>query len=231
MPPFREVVLIRHGEAHCNVVGVIASKACRGLTAVGGHQADQLARRLLVEHSAGRPVAHLYTSPVRRAAETADAIAQLIGIRPTVNPDFRVPDPGPEAEGQPWDLVRSRHRTDPDRPSRPLIPGGESWRHYLARTQAALAEVFNDHPGGRVVVIGHSETVTAAFTLLTGSHSLGALKLDLHPTGITRLTAAEERPNVQVAVPRWALTVHNDTEHLYHRFGTTQDYTTFGDPR
>lgn len=221
-----EVLLVRHGEAHCNTAGVIAGNRCRGLTKVGGHQADQLAWLLLVEHSAGRPVARLYTSPVRRARETARTVAALVGADPVELPDLRVPDPGPDADGQPWEELRRRYDPDPDRPSRPLIDGGEPWRDYLTRAHACLGGIFDHHPGGRIVVFGHSETVTAAFTLLLGAPTLGALRVDLHPTGITRLTAARERPNVTVTAQRWALTVHNDTLHLHHQFGTTQDYST-----
>lgn len=221
----REVLLVRHGEAHCNVAGVIASSTCSGLTRVGRHQADQLARRLLVEHSAGQPITKLFASSVRRAAETAHAVATLIGVDLDVEPDLRVPDPGP-ADGQSWEMLRRQYPPDPHRPTRPLIDGGESWRHYLGRAHAWLADLFHKHPGGRIVVVGHSETVTAALTWLAGAPALGALKVDPHPTGITRLTAVRERPHVPVTMERWALNTHNDTAHLHHRFTSIQDYST-----
>lgn len=64
-----------------------------------------------------------------------------------------------------------------------------------------------------MVLVGHSETVTAAFTLLLGIDSLGALKIDIDPTGITSLVALLEHPNVPVLVQRWALSSHNDVAH------------------
>lgn len=152
----REVLLVRHGEAHCTIAGTVAATTCRGLTNVGGHQAQQLARRLLVEHHTGRPVARLYTSPIRRARQTARAVADLVGAELVVQDDLRVPDPGPDADGQPWEVLRRRYGPDPDRASRPLIDGGEPWRDYLARAKACLADIFTDHPGGRIVVVGHS---------------------------------------------------------------------------
>jgi probable phosphoglycerate mutase len=92
--------------------------------------------------------------------------------------------------------------------------GGEPWRVYLARAHASLTGILADHPGGRVVVVGHSETATAAYTLLIGVLSLYALKVDLDHTGIIRLVAAPELSDVRSDVPRWALRVHNDTDHL-----------------
>lgn len=227
MRPVHEVLLVRHGEAFCNVRGLIAGASCQGLTPVGRHQADQVARRLLVEHSAGDPIAALHTSPVRRAVQTARAVTALTGVEPVLQHDLRIPDPGP-ADGQPWDIVRRQLDADPDRPSRPLVPGGERWRDYLARAQDRLAEILNHHPGGRVVVIGHSETLTAMFTWLINTSQLGALRLDLHHTGITRLIASQELPDVQVEQQRWLLCTHNDTAHLDHRFGTTRRGATSG---
>lgn len=209
----REILLVRHGEAHCNVAGVIAGETCEGLTATGRHQVRSLAMRLLAEANAGRPISALYTSPVRRARETALAVAALTGTDLVIRPDLRVPDPGP-ADGLPWDDVRQRWPPDPDRPSRPLIDGGEAWPHYLDRAHACLSSIVKSGPNGRIVIVGHSETVTAAFTLLAGVRSLGALKVDLEPTGITRLTMAHELPNVQLTNTRWELAIHNDTAHL-----------------
>jgi probable phosphoglycerate mutase len=207
------LLLVRHAEAHCNTTGVIAADTCHGLTSTGTHQAEQLAHRLKAEHTAGRPVVQLYSSPVRRARDTARAVATVIGAQPVICPDLRVPDPGP-ADGQPWAAARHQWPPDPDRPSRPLVDGGEPWRDYLARAHACLAGILTDRPGGRIVVIGHSETVTAMLTLLLGVSAIGALKVDQHPTGITGLTATRERPNVPIITRRWTLTTHNDTTHL-----------------
>lgn len=214
-----EVALVRHGEAYCNVNGLIAGGSCQGLTAVGGHQANQVARRFLVEHSAGQPIVQLHTSPVRRAVQTARAVSALTGAEPVVQHDLRVPDPGP-VDGQPWEAVRRQHGSDPDRPSRPLAVGGERWRDYLARAHGCLADILNSHPGGRVVIVGHHETLTAALTLLINADELGALGLTLHHTGITRLIARGEPAPVHGDRRMWRLSVHNDAAHLEHRFLT-----------
>lgn len=144
----------------------------------------RLANRLLDEANAGRPITALYTSPVRRARETALAVAALTGTKLVILRDLRVPEPD-QADGLAWDDVRRRWPPDPDRPTRPLIDGGEAWPAYLDHAHACCLSTILDRPGGRTVVVGHSETATAAFTLLVGVRTLGVLKVDLEPTGIT----------------------------------------------
>ena len=213
--PQKEILLVRHGNAFSNMLGLMASQSCQGLTETGHRQAGQLAQRLAAEQDEGHHVVALYSSTVRRAMDTAWPVANLLGTPVVPRADLRVPDPGPHADGLPWHTVRHRWRTpDPDRPSRPLPAGGEPWRVYLARAHASLAGIIADHPGGRVIVVGHSETATAAYTLLIGVLNLHALKVDLDHTGITRLVAAPELPDVRSNVSRWALRVHNDTGHL-----------------
>ncbi|WP_216216915.1 histidine phosphatase family protein [Amycolatopsis aidingensis] len=211
----REILLARHGQAHCSVNGVIASDACGGLTDLGRWQAHRLGHRLRAEHDRGRPVLRIHASPVLRARQTAQAVAEHLDLEPIVEPALRVPDPGPQAEGYPWEELRRRWPPDPDRPSRPLIDGGESWWHFLHRTHACLRDLFHHHTtDGRILVIAHSEVITAAVALLSGHADLHRLTVDAHPAGITRLAAVTERPHVPLLAQRWHLSAHNDLAHL-----------------
>lgn len=204
----RELLLVRHGEAECNQRGTLAGHdTCRGLTERGHGQAAELAARLLPEHQA-RPVLQLHTSSVRRARETAAPLAALLGLTPVAHHDLRVPDPGPNADGQPWEALRRVCPPDPGLPERPLAPGGEPWRQYLARAGACLTGIMRRHPGDRVIVVGHSETITAALILLLGHNDLGAFKIETRSAGVTRLQAVVERPGVPITAQRWALTSH-----------------------
>ncbi|WP_322761950.1 histidine phosphatase family protein [Frankia sp. Cr2] len=47
-----EIVIVRHGEAACNVAGIVAGeKGCTGLTVTGRAQTERLAARLTAEHA------------------------------------------------------------------------------------------------------------------------------------------------------------------------------------
>jgi RHS repeat-associated protein len=72
------LLLVRHGEAICNVTGVVGGpRSCTGLTPLGREQARQLAARL----SRGEAVTVMYTAPRLRVQETSrpGCLAALVG--------------------------------------------------------------------------------------------------------------------------------------------------------
>ncbi|GEM_PF-1112838 len=204
-----ELVIARHGHAHCNDTRTIAGPGCTGLTETGRAQARALADRLRREGGIGE----IHASTTRRAWETATLIADILDVPVREQHQLRVPDPG-EAEGRQWSAARDAYPIDPDNPVRPIADGGERWTDYLARAAAALTAILNTAPGGRVLVVGHSETAAAAFAMSLGTNQLGKMKVRLDCAGITRWRPADEYPGVRTAAPRWELVSHNDTSHL-----------------
>jgi 2,3-bisphosphoglycerate-dependent phosphoglycerate mutase len=163
------LVLVRHGEARCNVDGVIGGvRGCTGLTADGRGQAARLARRLSRTGELG-PVAALYSSVLPRAVETAAIVAPALtwadGEGPGVTRDCALCELHPgDADGLTWDEYSSRF-AQPDwdaDPSTPIAPGGEGWTAFVGRAAAALERVASAHPGGTVVVVTHAGVVEAS---------------------------------------------------------------------
>ena len=72
------LLLVRHGETDWNAAGRIQGCTDTPLNARGRAQAAALAEKL---RSSERAEA-LYTSPLRRAAETAEIIGSALGLRP-----------------------------------------------------------------------------------------------------------------------------------------------------
>ncbi len=176
-PGATRVVLIRHGEAECNVSGVCGGVVgCRGLTARGREQVDALARRLI---EGGELVGTdaLYASILPRAVETAQRLAPaLVGrsgwgsTAPDGDPldlvtqcDLCELHPG-EADGLSWEAFITRFgAVDWDRdPGRPIAPGGESWTGFVRRVDGALDGLVERHPGQRLVVATHAGVIEAS---------------------------------------------------------------------
>jgi probable phosphoglycerate mutase len=205
-------VLIRHGEAVCNVSGVIGgATGCTGLTEVGQAQAKRLAERL--ERTGELPgVSALYASVLPRAIETAQAILPSLNRWRDGPPLSLVTDcdlcelhPG-EADGLTWDEYLTRFG-EPDwrrAPESPFAPGGETLSGFRVRASEAVTEVMRAHPGELVVIVSHAGLVNACMRRFLGideaqSHS-GQFRTD--HASMTAFEFADEC---------WTLTGYNDT--------------------
>lgn len=207
--PERELVVVRHGRAHCNDTGTIAGPACTGLTDTGRAQATATAHHLRRDGT----VTAIHASTTPRALETAELIANTLGLTVTAEPGLRVPDPG-AAEGQQWATARAAWQPDARNPTRPTAPGAETWHAYLDRATVTLAGLLDQHANGTLLIVGHTETLTAILYLLLDTTTLGQLKVAFDHCAITRLHATVEWPGVDVFHQRWSLVQHNDTGHL-----------------
>jgi len=163
------VVLVRHGEAVCNVEGVIGGiRGCTGLTANGAYQARLLADRLgRTGELAG--VGALYASVLPRAVETAEILAPALDLWREGPPLEVVSDDGLSelrpgaADGLTWGEYASRF-PEPDwdaDPTQLLAPGGESWAGFVERAAAAVRAIADSHPGELVVMACHAGIVEA----------------------------------------------------------------------
>ncbi len=147
------VVLIRHGEAICNVAGVVGGHVgCTGLSPTGRRQAEALAARLM-ETGELADVTALYASVLTRALETAEHRVPRHRRRHGAGGGLRPVRAAPGGGGRahlgrvPRPLRRSRLRR---RPRRCGGAGGRelelaSWRAPRGRWRAWLGR----HPGER----------------------------------------------------------------------------------
>ncbi|MGH9078552.1 MAG: histidine phosphatase family protein [Acidimicrobiales bacterium] len=218
-PAATRLVLIRHGEAVCNVSGVCGGPVgCSGLTDLGRRQVGALRDRLLASRElAGADV--LYASVLLRAVETAELVAPALGRagtggRPGAPPSLVTEcglcelHPG-EADGLTWAEFSERY--DPvdwdEDPGRPLAPGGESWTGFVRRVAGTLDLLVRRHPGQLVVVACHAGVVEASLLAkLPVAGGLDGARLQLQ-------TRHASMTGWQVAGGRWRLLGYNDAAH------------------
>ncbi|MFF0488816.1 histidine phosphatase family protein [Nocardia sp. NPDC004068] len=216
--PPSELFIVRHGEAHCNREGIIGGRlGCRGLTDCGRHQIKALARRL-AQRQDEHPIRTLFTSPLRRARESAVSISGFLGIPAIVVEDLAEQDHG-SGDGRPWVDVVAEFGDIPARhPDRPLVPNGESWLQYLDRSGSVLEQLLAEHRGERILIVGHGETIDSAFHYFFGLHRMSKAVVAVTASNASITTWQQQpiswtRPQVGL---RWVLTTCNDTRHLDH---------------
>ncbi|HEY1652267.1 MAG TPA: histidine phosphatase family protein [Acidimicrobiales bacterium] len=167
-PTSTRIVLVRHGEAECNVNRVVGGiKGCTGLTGLGRRQVADLAERLY-ESGELRQATTLYSSVLPRAIETAERLRPVVGPGPKalgpVVQDCELCELHPgESDGMPWDeLVEKLGVPDWDRdPVAPIAPGGESWSSFVVRASDGVRALARRHPGEMVVAAVHAGVIEA----------------------------------------------------------------------
>jgi probable phosphoglycerate mutase len=157
------IVLVRHGEAVCNVNGVVGGViGCTGLTELGRRQIAALAARLDMTGELAGATA-LYASILPRAVETAEILRPVVGngkLQVVQQCELCELHPG-ESDGLTWQEVVDRFGvpewdTDPDTL---IAPGGESWSAFVPRASAAVQSLALRHPGELVAAAVHAGVI------------------------------------------------------------------------
>lgn len=151
--------VVRHGENPANINREFSYKLIDySLTPRGTRQAEETATFF-----SNKGVHAIYSSPLKRALETAEAIAQPLGLPVTVVEEFRENNVG-DLERQPvtdenWalhdriiaDWYAGRHEV--------AFPGGESFVGLIARIRAGLTQVLTEASSAqeaqRIVIVAH----------------------------------------------------------------------------
>ena len=158
------VLLARHGETDWNRERRFQGHADPPLNELGREQA-----RALGEELAGSPLAAVYSSDLRRAAETARIVAALRGLEPDERRDLREIDVG-EWSGLTFAEIE---RLYPEGVAR-HVAGGDGWEHgephaaMQERIVAAVRRIAADHPGEHILLVIHGGTMRALLAAAEG---------------------------------------------------------------
>ncbi|MEO3810746.1 histidine phosphatase family protein [Sphaerisporangium sp. B11E5] len=205
-----ELVFVRHGEAQCNVDGIVGGpRTCTGLTDLGRRQMAVTAAQLAIEHEAAR-FTHLYAGPRLRLRQSGRILADALNLPLTVSTSLDGPVHG-EADGKPWHAIKTLFRGGPHaHPDRPWAPGSDTWNGYLHHAGTMLAALIRRHEGERLLFAVHGETVLTAHTLLLELRPGVTAGFTVDHASITRWDQHRNRFGAE----RWMLARHNDTAHL-----------------
>ena len=147
------ICLVRHGETEWNAERRIQGQIDIGLNETGQRQAVAAGRWL---QRAG--IVALYSSDLKRAWTTAQAIGAAIGLVPTPAPEMRERRYG-VFEGLTYDEAKEKY---PDgygafegRNADYAFENGESLKAMFARVTGKLQQIAAAHPGQSVVVVLH----------------------------------------------------------------------------
>ena len=198
------LILVRHGQTTMNRDRIIQGCGSdSGLSQRGREQAGRAASLL------GRQqIDAIYSSPLKRAVDTAQAIAQACQLEVNVAPGLKEVDAG-DLEGVSLDDMGEQY-TEPWREwirgntSLPL-PGGESLEELQRRAWKEIERIIERLPDETVVVVSHLLVTLVVICRAIGINLRHALHLRQDPAAISI---------VEISAPGNSLLLFNDTCHL-----------------
>jgi probable phosphoglycerate mutase len=174
-----ELLLIRHG-LPVRVENTDGAPADPPLSVEGRDQAERVARWL-----ANEPIDALYTSPLRRARETAAPLERLRGLTARVEPGVIEFD-HQESSYVPLEELKATDYEAWRAQMRGYVEGDAA--HFRGAVVEAIERIIGEHPGERVVVTCHGGVINA-----WTSHLLGLDRVFLFEplyTGLNRYRAS-----------------------------------------
>ncbi len=194
-PSGTRLLLIRHGEAHCNARGVVGGPlGCGGLTDLGRRQCVALRDRLVFSGELAHAAA-IYTSVLPRAIETAAILGPGLPARaPIEDCELCELHPG-EADGLTWQEMIDRFGApdwDKD-PAQSFAPGGESWIEFYERCANALMRIAASHAGELVVLVVHGGVIEQAMKMVLGRSPGDRLRLRTENASMTEIEFEVQR--------------------------------------
>jgi ribonuclease H / adenosylcobalamin/alpha-ribazole phosphatase len=167
-PAATRIHLVRHGETVMNVQVRFRGLRDVPLNERGRQQATETAR-----HLASAGVNAVYTSPLGRAREVADAILRASGIPKAISLDLLANLDYGEWEGLTREECAERdpeiyalYAHDPDSA---FCPGGETLSSAADRIMAALREIGRQRPGESVAAVSHGVMLRLAVLRVLGA--------------------------------------------------------------
>ena len=172
------IVLVRHGETDWNRDNRFQGHADPPLNDAGRAQS-----RALAEELRGERLAALYTSPLRRASETAAILGSELGLEPQAEASLMEVDVG-SWSGLTRGDVEARF---PDGYARWLEYGhgwddGETYEELGGRVVAGLSNLSARHPDIAVLAVTHGGPIRSALAAAEGV-SFGEARRAIHVLG------------------------------------------------
>lgn len=186
------LILVRHGESEGNIRRIMQGQLDMPLTEAGREQARLVAARI-----ASMPVAAVYSSPLSRAFETAQAIAAAHDV--TVNGVGGLQEGGwGEGQGLTWAEVTLRWDVGAGRPLHEVIPGAETPESLRSRAADAVDALLDRHASDVAVCVSHAGTLAQVIAHLLGMPMGRLPRLRTGNTAVTVVEGSSEEPVISL---------------------------------
>ena len=210
------IILVRHGVTAANAEGRLQGHADVKLSEQGVEQAQRLHRRFAEE---GLRPTHIYSSPLRRTADTARIAARSWDTPIVYHDDLKETDVGlftgltmDEAAVRYPEITRAFLASD----DWDVVEGAEGYAQRNERARRVVERLIADHEDDDVVaVFAHGGILQCVIAALLGSDRVwgipvGNTAVFEFAIDLAKWRAGADRQNGR----RWRIVRFNDTAHL-----------------
>jgi broad specificity phosphatase PhoE len=209
------VYLVRHGATEWNREEIFRGRADCPLNETGRAEA-----RAVAHHLQGTGIEKIYSSPLSRAAETAQAVAAATRVPVIFKASFTDLDFG-DWQGMALREVKEKYpdmyRIWRERPEDASFPGGETLKQARVRAWQGLLGVLQENPEKTVLIVSHRVITKLLICAALGLDESHFWNVKQDTTAINCLEYARER---------FVVSLLNDTCHLksFHSPAPTKDF-------
>jgi broad specificity phosphatase PhoE len=195
--------LVRHGQTAWNKEEIFRGRTDVPLDETGLKQAE-----LAGEYFKGMEIGAIYSSPLSRASQTAQKIAQFHNLKVQPLPGIIDMSFG-DWEGRQHQEIREKdsktYRQWVEEPDLVRLPGGEGLDDVRVRAMTALEEVIRKHPEKTLILVSHRVICKVLICAILGLDNS-------HFWQITQDTTAINL--IQYRKGNYILSLMNETCHL-----------------
>lgn len=197
--------LVRHGETEWNNKDVFRGHSDVPLNENGKTQAIELGQAF-----AAAPLRGIYTSPLRRAAETAGAVASARDEKRSVQIVAGLIDINRgEWEGVSRYQVKAKHPALYEQwlhfPTQVRFPGGDELKDVERRSRAAVEKIASELHGAASMIVTHHVVIRVLLCSLLELDLSSFRRFEALPASVSEL---------RLEYGRWVLHRLNDVSHL-----------------
>lgn len=198
------IILVRHGECEGNVKGMFRGRADFPLNERGFVQAQDLAQELK-----SFPVKYIYSSPLIRARQTAEAIGEQSGVEVKVEEKFNNIELG-SWEGRFMKKIAQEYPKEWElwvhNPEKLKVEDMETLYDVQKRAKACLDSLVSQHNGEVLVVVSHRAVLKPLIAACLNIASPYFWKIHLDTASYSLLSCKNGRG--------YCLIQSNQTKHL-----------------
>jgi probable phosphoglycerate mutase len=200
--------LVRHGETEWNALGKFQGCKDINLSKEGFLQADSLRKRFENKFD------YIYTSPLKRAMQTAEIISESSTIKPIIEPELR------EINFGDWEglTIKEIEANFPekftewrkDELNAPMCGGDLSIKKASTRAKEAIFEIVKKHKGGNIIIVAHGGIIKAGLIGIFDWKMTMYHKMLLGNTAICKIVFDDNFDSKIITL--------NDTSHLPNNY-------------